>query len=393
MDSGVVKDPAADALAPAAPAESPRSDATSAGPQGAASGTPTSPPASGRRAKRRLAVDLSILAVIGVLLIAAVAAAFGAVQRELYSPTAFVERYLSLLADGNAAEALTVPGVSVASTDLESADLPPTAHDALLRSSAMGSLSDAHVISEVLHGDVYEVTVEYKAGRYEGTSTFEVIREGQVGIAPTWRFATSPLAVLTLDVRGSTTFDVNGFALDKRQVSPDGADADPADPVDLLVFTPGLYSVSVNSAIASTAGVAVLSDAPFAEVPVRVQAQPTEQFTEVVQQRVEEFLTTCATQEVLQPTGCPFGYVVEDRIVGTPKWSILAQPTIELVPNGANWSIPATDAVAGISVDIQSLFDGSITATEDEVPFRLTGTIRVLADGSVTIAVSGTDTQ
>ena len=77
---------------------------------------------------------------------------------------------------------------------------------------------------------------------------------------------------MDLTVKGSMTFDVNGFSIDKRQVSPDGADADPQAAVSLLVFSPGVYSVSVDTQISSTRGVAVLSDSPFAKVPVDIQA-------------------------------------------------------------------------------------------------------------------------
>ena len=125
---------------------------------------------------------------------------------------------------------------------------------------------------------------------------------------------------MNLTVTGSMSFDVNGFTLDKRQASPDGVDADPDAPVPLLVFSPGLYSVSVDNRIASTPGVAVLSDSPFHSIPITVQAQPTEEFVAVVQQKVEEFLTACATQDVLQPTACPFGYFVQDRIDSLPAW-------------------------------------------------------------------------
>ncbi|WP_396667253.1 hypothetical protein [Microbacterium sp. R86528] len=349
----------------------------------------TPPPSS--RSRRRVAIDLSLLAVVGVVLVGAVAAAYGAVQREFYSPTAFVEQYLSMLEEGRTSDALSVPGVAVASADLEAAGLPPTAHDALLRSTALATLTDAHVVSEEQHDHFTTVNVAYTAGGYAGTTSFDVEEDGAIGIAPTWRFASSPLAVLSLNVGGSMSFNVNGFALDKRQVSPEGVDADPTEAVSLLVFSPGLYSVSVETAIATTPGVAVLSDSPFTSVPVTVQAQPTEEFVEVVQERVEEFLSTCASQEVLQPTACPFGYVVEDRIASIPEWQIETQPTISIESDGADWKIPATPAAARLNVDIQSLFDGSITTASEVVPFFVTGTIRVLPDGSVTISVGGTE--
>ncbi len=110
-------------------------------------------------------------------------------------------------------------------------------------------------------------------------------------------------------------------------------------------------------------------------------------------ERVEEFLSACATQEVLQPTACPFGYPVQDRIVSPPTWSIIAQPAITVVPDGAGWQIPAAEAMAHIEVEIRSLFDGSTRQVSEDVPFTVTGTIAVLPDGTASITVSGPDRE
>jgi hypothetical protein len=349
-------------------------------------------PASARRP--RLGRDLTLLGIVGVLLIAAVAAGAATLYREFYSPTAFVERYLGMLAEGRAADALAVPGVAVDSAQLEAAGLPAASSEALLRRDALATLTDIEITGEEQTEDgTVLVSVRYSAGAFPGTTTFEVERDGWVGVAPTWRFATTPLALMRLTVNGSMTFDVNGFEIDKRQVSPEGVDADPLAPVSLLVFSPGIYSVSVDNAIAATRGVAVLSDSPLADVPVELQAFATPGFVEIVQTRVEEFLTACATQDVLQPTACPFGYVVQDRIVSPPVWSIVEQPKVSVLPDGAGWRIPAADAVARIAVDIQSLFDGTVDSVVEDVPFIVTGSIAILPDGTASITVSGPDTR
>lgn len=351
---------------------------------------PVEPVASAPR--RSLAADLVMMAIVGVLLLAAIGAATAAVARDFYSPAAFVERYLGMLSDGRAADALSVSGVAVDSSVLENAGMPIPASDALLRGSALGALTDVRILSEETDGEVTRVTASYTAGRYPGTTTFDVERDGSIGLAPTWRFATSPLALIDLTVRGSMTFDINGFTIDKRQISPDGADADPMATMPLLVFSPGIYSVTVDTILSSTPGIAVLSDAPLKTVPLDLQAEPTEQFVDVVQQRVDAFLTACAEQPVLQPTGCPFGYPVEDRIVDPPVWSIAAQPRVTLVADGAGWRIPTTDAVAHIEVDIRSIFDGSVRHVSEDVPFLVSGRIEIQPDGSASITVEGTDT-
>ncbi len=341
------------------------------------------------RSRGRLGLDLTLLAVAGVLLLGAVTAGVVFLYQQLYSPKAFVEHYLSLLSDGHAADALAMPGVSVNSAELESSGLPLTASDALLREAALGALSDIRTVEETDVGDATQVRVSYTAGGHSGSTTFLVESNGWIGVAPAWRFARSPLSVLDVTVQGSMQFAVNGFEIDKRQVSPDRMDAAPLDPVQLLVFSPGAYRISVDTAIAATPGVDVLADKPLANVPVQLQAEPTEEFVAVVQQRVDEFLAECATQQVLQPTACPFGFVVTDRIEGDPVWSIAQNPVITVAPDGANWTIPATPASAHIDVDVVSLFDGTVSHVSEDVEFMLSGTITVQPDGSVSIRVSG----
>lgn len=351
----------------------------------------TSRVAASRRG-RGLAFDLTALALVGVLLAGAIGATGILMYRHLYSPTAFVLNYLDLLGRGQAADALELPGVAIDSSTLREADLWASASDALLRRDALAPLTEATGLSEVADDDgTTLVTVAYSAGAYEGTSTFRVRQAGWLGVVPAWRFADSPLAVIDLTVRGAMQFRVNGFEIDKRQVSPAGKDADPLAPVGLLVFSPGLYSIEVDTAVSTSPGVAVLSDTPAAHIPVDLQTEPTEEFRAVVEEQVHTFLTACATQEVLQPTGCPFGFTVRNRIVDVPTWAMVAQPTVTLRPDGANWTIERTEATAHIQVGIQSIFDGSIRQVDEDVPFFLDGQVTILPDGTASITVAATD--
>ncbi len=344
-----------------------------------------------RRRRARSRFDLAALAVVGVLLVGAVYSAGAVMYDRLYSPAAFVERYLDLLSQGRAADALAVPGVRVDSAQSEGAGLPSDASEALLRRAALAPLSDVSVVETIEHDGVHAVTVDYTAGTHGARSTFRVEQDGMVGVAPSWRFAASPLAVIDLTVRGAMQFSVNGFEIDKRQVLEAGPEADPLAAVPLLVFSPGLYSVEVRTPLSESPGVAVLSDKPRATIPVDLQTEPTEKFVGVVQEKVEGFLDECATQQVLQPTGCPFGFTVRNRIVNAPEWSISEQPVVSLEPDGADWQIRRTQAVAHIKVDIQSIFDGSITSVDEDVPFFIDGDITVLPDGTASIQVSAAD--
>ncbi|WP_243228349.1 hypothetical protein [Microbacterium sp. CIAB417] len=340
----------------------------------------------------RLGADLSILALIGVLLIAALGAGGAALYQQFYSPAAFVTRYLDLLSAGRAADALLIPGVAVDRVTLEDAGIDPTASEALLRQAALAPLDDVAVVSTSYEEGVSDVTVSYTANGQPGQSTFHVEQDGWIGVAPRWRFSASPLAAVQLSLVGADRFAVNGFTVERGQVSASGAGADPASALSLLVFTPGLYSVTVDTPISESPGVSILADAPLTATPVDVTATATKEFVDIVQQRVEEFLTDCTTQQVLQPTACPFGYEVHNRIEDLPTWSIAQQPVVAVEPDGRSWVIPATDAVAHIEVDIRSLFDGSVEHVSEDVPFQVNGTITILGDGSASIRVGSPQT-
>src|SRR5690606_41313214 len=86
--------------------------------------------------RRRLWVDLTTLALIGVLLVAALGAAGAVLYKEYYGPSAFVTRYLDLLATGRAADALRIPGVAVDRETLEESGIDVTASEALPRQAA-----------------------------------------------------------------------------------------------------------------------------------------------------------------------------------------------------------------------------------------------------------------
>ncbi len=340
----------------------------------------------GRRdARRSLTGDLIILSAVGLLLIAAFIAAGATLYAQFYSPSAFVVRYANLLADGNATQALAVPGVAVSSADLEAAGLPANASEDFLRSSALGDLSDIRVVSETSNGDTIAVTLAYSAGGHDASTTFSVVQDGMIGIFPRWEFAQSPIAVMDLTVNGSAEFAVNGFSVDKRQVSPDGVAADLSASIPLLVFSPGIYSVTVDTPTATSPGVAMLSDVPFTSVPVTVTATASDEFVTLVQDKVDAFLEECTLQQVLQPTACPFGFDLTDRIVTLPTWSIVQDPTVSLVADGAGWRIAEAAAMAHIELRSRSLFDGSVSDVSVDVPFVVTGTIDILPDGTASI--------
>ncbi|MBO3662789.1 hypothetical protein [Microbacterium stercoris] len=342
---------------------------------------------------RRAASDLILLGVVFVLLAAAIWAGFSALHRQFWGPSAFVERYLATLAEGDTAAAVAFPGVAVDTTDLEGAGLPDTASDALLRPAVVTwNLTDVEIVGEKTSGDVTEVTASYELDGADGETTFRVRPAGMEGLVPRWGFETSPLAEIEVAVRGSRQFSVNGFEIDQRQVSPLGPEADPLEPVSMLVLTPGVYSVSVDTSIAAAPPVTVMADAPLGSVPIELQATPTAEFADVVTQKVSDFLAQCATQKVLQPTGCPFGTPIEDRVLpDTIQWSIITPPPLTMVPDGAFWALSPSTGTAHLEADVRALSTGYIYRVSKDVPFVIDGTVEILPDGTASILVGSPD--
>ncbi|MFT4235836.1 MAG: hypothetical protein QM607_12675 [Microbacterium sp.] len=353
---------------------------------------PPAPAAPGRRRGGRTVEVVSII-VIATLLISSLAAGVASLYRLYWGPEAFIERYLSLLEQGYAADALTLPGVAVDTEDLDAAGIGQVDSDALLRSAALpSSLSDAHVLSSRMVDGVAEVTVSFVSDGQKGESTYRVEQSGWTGLVPSWQFETSPLAVLDVTVRGSMRFAVNGFELDKRQISPAGLDADPLAPVSLLVFTPGAYAVSVDTPVSEADDTVQLAENPLTEVEYDVQTEATSAFIETVSEQVDQFLDACTQQQVLQPARCPFGYETYER-VSVPEWSIKTQPKISIVPDGASWAIEPAGGIAHIDVDVTSVYDGSVAHVSEDVTFTIDGTIDILDDGSAAIQISSPDAQ
>ena len=329
--------------------------------------------------------------VVGVLLVVSAFAAIGALNRDVYGPGAFVGTYLAELQAKDAASALAMPGVELSTKELDAAGLPESASPALLRSATLGSIDQITEVADEEVGDgIHEVTFSYEVGGVYGESTFVVAPNGtRFPLIPTWKFEVSPIAVVNLSVEHSTSFSVNGFDVDTRAVAP--AEQKPAfdNIVNLQVFAPGNYVFETSTDMLVSEPEKVLVDVPSDMHEGAVVAGPTDELIEKTQEAVNAHLDSCAEQIVLQPTGCPFGIVIDDRVDGEPAWSMDEYPEISIKAGAESWLIESTTGAATIDVDVQSLFDGSITNYNEDVEFSMTGQVYLLSDGDVQATVSG----
>lgn len=326
------------------------------------------------------------LAVGVALLVGALFATVGALNNGVYSAGGFVRQYLDALGRADTSGALALDGVmptgAGVQTEGQAGDLPET----LLRASVLSDLTDITLRSDVetapgAHTVVYDFDLDGQAS----TMQFSVQNTGHfAGVFDSWRFSTSPLAELAVTVLHQSSFTVNGLTLDARAHAAADAPESFSHSATYLAFAPALYSFRHDSTLLSAAPSQIAVTAPGL-TEISVDAVPNEAFISQVQGELNGFLDTCATQTVLQPTSCPFGITIDNRVLEAPAWSIAEYPTVTLTPGESRFEMPTTDGQAHITVRVQSLFDGSIETRDEDVPFSMGLSVAIQPDGALAI--------
>lgn len=305
------------------------------------------------------------VAVVAVL-VGAAAAGVLVLNATAFGPAAFVRVYLDAVARGDARGALGMAGVAA----------PAGARTDFLGDDALPGLTGLREVS-VEPGDDsrYVVTFAWRSGERDDSSSFTVERSGsRLGLFPEWSFAVSPIATLELSVEHDARFDLGGI--------PATTDAASAEPVAFALLVPGVYRVDHHSTYLSADAIDVTVKRPGSVVGATLDVQPDDILIETVTTQVHDLLRECATQQVLFPTGCPFGRAISNRVVSTPAWSIVEFPelTVEPGPEFGTWLIPFVGLTAHLTVDVQSLFDGSISTLDDDVPVTVGYLVTIGAD-------------
>lgn len=322
-------------------------------------------------------------AVIGALVVAAFAGAVLILNSTLYSAAGFTGSYLAALSRHDVSAALELAGPAAQADQKQGS---PKQGTDLLDSRALGEFSNIHLISDVDQGNGvhlvrYGYTMSSSTAEKEVSSatTFKVKRHGTVmGLFSGWSFATSPMGTLTITPRNDAGFTVGGLQL---------VSSAPGAEVHQRILTPGIYTLGNDSALFTATPVfAEISKAGgAAKATVEITANAT--FVSQVQAGLNDQLKKCATQQVLLPTGCPFGKEINDRIEGTPAWSIVRNPTVTIVPGATqgSWQVPPAHGTAHLVVQVRSIFDGSVKTLNDDVPFDVSYAIAFKANGQLVI--------
>ena len=315
-----------------------------------------------------------VLPWVGAFLVAVLAGGGSvvALNATVFGPGDFVRVYLDALARGDAAGALSLPGV----------DAGDAGHQ-LLTDDVLIGLSGIRQVSDIpLGGSRHEVTFSWTSPGGDGTTAFEVERVGtRLGLFPEWGFAQSPVALLALDVQHDPRFTANGIH--------NSTGRDTAGSTPFAVLVPGTYVLGHDSAFLQADDVTVLADQVGATIDASVDVEPAPEFAPTLARVVRSHLEDCGEQHILFPTGCPYGQSIADRLASEPEWTIVEVPDFGLKPGPfGTWIAGPAPGTAHLTVDVKSLFDGSVGTFDEDVPFDARYSVTVVDDNMAIVEQS-----
>jgi hypothetical protein len=293
----------------------------------------------------------------------------------IYSAHGFVSSYLDALNRHDATTARELPGVRA----------PTGAATDLLTDGSLGTIDDIRLTRDTAGASgVHSVVFAYKLGTRSEVTTFEVRQTpSYLGLFSRWEFTTSPLATVSVLAANDPRFSVNETSVTTA--------AKANSTQSYVVFAPGLYTFGHRSLYLTASPVNVPVTEPGAVTPVRVEAEPNAVFVKEVSKELDAFYAKCATQKVLFPTACPFGKTFANRVISTPAWAIHKDPPVTIIPNGGTWLVPSATGQAHLVVKVQSLFDGSVSTFDADVPFAVEYRVTIGANDHLTITGLGTN--
>ena len=285
-----------------------------------------------------------------------------ALNATVYSPSRFASDYLSLMASGEWSAAAEFAGVS------EAVDVLP---------------SESERISEVVisgwqHVGPDDVVVQADFV-FRGTTEralWNLTRVSRaLGVFDRWEFSAPTTAQVSTQVAGIPQVLVNDVAV--------------APGATVSVLVPGEYVVSAATQWIETEeeSLGLTQAGDTARVPLSIS--PTSALEDEVRTALGEYLAECASRGVLQPSSCPFGTTVTDRLTGTPTWTISVPPAValSLSRTGQSAEVGAIGGVATVTGTIQSIFDGSLRPLNRDISFGISGTVTELDSDSPALRI------
>lgn len=327
--------------------------------------------------------------IIGVLVIVA-AAVITLLNSLVYNAESVVEEYVDALRAGDGSTAMALSQGYLAENAPETISTVLLDGEALAASAAMLEdaeivATDAQVPESFRDAEISQRVVEirYQDAHDEAQSTSIVV--DKVGTSwlffNTWQLHPLPLQQVEL-----APLQMPEHAKADEPVAHVNDEPTPllglnGSPATLAAFAPSSIELEYHGTYLEVAEpVELLAHdvlAAGAHTDFEFEVQPTQAVDDAITQEVQEQLQRCTQQQVLKPTGCPFGYETTNRIVPeSVNWSIdvpevhysweESEPTID--------RIMATAVLNAQEIDIGS---GQQSEVRHEEPFEMTAQLEL----------------
>ncbi|WP_237236465.1 hypothetical protein [Rothia nasimurium] len=299
------------------------------------------------------------MGVLAALVIALTSLAL--INRLVYGPQGQVRAYFAAVREGDGSKALGILGAQV-----------PDASAAMLNGGALkasfAGLKDlsTRAVTVTDGGDRATVTVTYTLDGEAGSTDFYLHKVGSHwGVFDQWQIDAGELPTVEI-----TSNSVEAATLNNTKVAVEGGSR------EFAVLYPGSYTVTYESALYTAGSQTVDVTAPSSDPsPLTVELTPSEAAVTSVQQQIKTYLDTCAAQNSLYPTGCPFEYDFSGRVDGDVTWLVTEYPQPEVTLAGGKWALGKSSGKAEISFTELDLYTGETQQVTKTVSFSLKGSL------------------
>lgn len=191
-------------------------------------------------------------------------------------------------------------------------------------------------------------------------------REGSIWLFfDDWKLDPEAMTEVELSVPAASLGGIGQVEVNEQPVNlhEDGA--------TLAAFVPTAIEVGIDSDwLTGSAHQVVTADGDH-QIDIELEASDTA--AQLLQDEVEEYLTTCAEQEVLMPSGCPMGVTTSNQVdADTISWEMPDASDISLTFGDDGWSVSGANALRA-TVTFESLdhYDGEELEESHDVTFGL----------------------
>ena len=156
----------------------------------------------------------------------------------------------------------------------------------------------------------------------------------------------------------------------------------------MAAFVPSVVDITIDSQWLSGATDEVIAEDGSHQVELELEASETA--AQLLHDEVQEYLDSCADQQVLMPAGCPMGVETPNRVdADTISWEMPDPEDITLAFGEDGWTVSdASTLTATATFESLDHFDGDELVESEDVSFGLD--IQVGASGEdLLISVTG----